>query len=531
MAYNKIIYYDQLLLYDRHMNWLVSWIGHNDIRGMRGETEQGAGPIADFLGLRQFDRVLLLHNRVAEATAFQAWLQLDRGIRADLLGVDVPRPWDFDDVYDKTLRALDELAERLEAFRAGERVYLLSPGTKAMSIALMLIGCTSYRGELHSNWSDESEPDPARRTARVRWPERFTLALWPLYEELESEAEVLSDAEGREITGDAAVKAVYERARRVGLTETTVLISGETGSGKEILARYIHASSRRHDRRFVAVNCGAIPPTLIDSQLFGHARGAFTGASTESPGLVGAARGGTLFLDEVAELPPETQTRLLRLLQDGDYYRVGDTEPCVADVRVIAATHRDLRRMVRAEKFRADLYFRLAQYTLKLPPLRSRPGDLELLCAQALRKEESRRGLAFRIDQGAWQALRAYSWPGNVRELLNVLSRCLVDARPGSGKERIIDGSLVARAVNEQGIGPELGDDAGGDTLAGAIMRRVAGSGRSYSDALYELEAEVLALALRQSRTRAEASRVLRMPSPQALNNKLNTLRKRGFAV
>lgn len=512
------------------MAWLVSWIGDNDIRGMRGLAEQGAGPIADFLQTRSFERALLLHNRPTEAADYQVWLQMTLRLRADVMGVDLPRPQDFDDVYDKTILALDRFATRIEEFRDAPKAYLLSPGTKAMSTALMLIGCTTHRGELHVNWIEKSVPDPAHRAARVRWPERFTLALWPLHQEAGGQLETLVDTEGREVTRSRVVLAVYDQARRVGVTDTSVLIMGETGTGKELLARFVHRSSARHARGFVPVNCGAIPPTLIDSQLFGHARGAFTDARTEGEGFVGVAAAGTLFLDEIGELPLETQSRLLRLLQDGEYYRVGEHQPRKADVRVVAATHRDLRQLVRSGQFRPDLYFRLAQYTLRLPPLRQRPEDFDLLCAEVMQRESARTGLTWIIDEGAWRVLRAYPWPGNVREFFGILGRCLVDARAGIARERVIDRSVVAHALEEQGLGPVASDAQEPGDLPNTLLTQLQASERGYREWIHALEADVIGRAIRNARSLADAARGLGM-SPQALHNKRATLRKRGLSV
>ncbi len=309
-----------------------------------------------------------------------------------------------------------------------------------------------------------------------------------------------------------------------------MLVVGESGTGKELLAAWVHRLSARGGRPFLPVKCGAVPPTLIDSHLFGHVRGAFPGAVTDSPGLVGTADGGTLFLDEVDALPRETQARLWRILQAGEVYRAGSTKPERVDVRIVAASHRDLRRLVRQEDFRPDLYFRLAQYTLRLPPLRERLDDLPLLCDALLARWRERYGADATLDPGAWRALRAYPWPGNVRELQGILTRCLVDAPVGPDGARVIDRALVARALDEQGLGTDAPPPAGGDDWVGAVVERLLASGKPYGEAMFAVEATVIARLLGATKSQAEAARRLGM-TPQGLNAKLKTLRRHGAAV
>jgi DNA-binding NtrC family response regulator len=202
-----------------------------------------------------------------------------------------------------------------------------------------------------------------------------------------------------------------------------VLITGESGTGKELLARRIHEGSARSARDFVAVNCGAIPESLLEAELFGAAKGAYTGSDRDRPGLVEAAHGGTLFLDEIGDLSPGAQVSLLRFLQEGTYRRVGETRERTADVRVVAATNQDLR----AGSFREDLFFRLAVLPIAVPPLRSRGDDVLLLLGEALRAACGRMGRPVpQVSGAALDALRAHPWPGNVRELLNLAERLAV---------------------------------------------------------------------------------------------------------
>lgn len=220
---------------------------------------------------------------------------------------------------------------------------------------------------------------------------------------------------------------VLDQAARVAQRDATVLILGETGTGKELVARAIHQSSRRSSGPFIAINCGAIPGDLVESELFGYMRGAFTGASTNKSGRIESADGGTLFLDEIGELPLEAQVKLLRVLQEGELTKLGASTSTKVDVRVIAATHRNLTAMIEDGSFREDLYYRLAVVPLTIPPLRERKEDIPELIDALFQRAKERHGLLdVRLSPAVHQRLISYRWPGNVRQLENVLERMLV---------------------------------------------------------------------------------------------------------
>jgi transcriptional regulator with GAF, ATPase, and Fis domain len=231
------------------------------------------------------------------------------------------------------------------------------------------------------------------------------------------------------------MRAVFERIERVAPSQVPVLIQGETGTGKELVAKALHDGSPRRSKPFLAENCAAVPANLLESELFGHVRGSFTGAIADRPGHFVAADGGTVFLDEIGDMPLAMQSKLLRVLQEGEVRPVGSNKTQKVDVRVVAATNKDLQAMVRAKMFREDLYFRLNVVTIKLPPLRERGNDV-LLLARALvaggargARAESEAGKTHAISEDALAALARWSWPGNVRELENVLRRAAVFAR------------------------------------------------------------------------------------------------------
>ncbi|MBN1851055.1 MAG: sigma-54-dependent Fis family transcriptional regulator [Deltaproteobacteria bacterium] len=281
--------------------------------------------------------------------------------------------------------------------------------------------------------------------SQLREPFAIALSNSVMYQELLKLKELLAEDNrflhrellqmaGEEIVGaDFGLRGVMEMVRQVAPLSSPVLLSGETGTGKEVIASAIHNLSTRKDGPFIKVNCGAIPENLMDSELFGHEKGAFTGALAKKRGRFERAHGGTIFLDEVGELQPEAQVRLLRVLQEKEIERVGGTEPIKVDIRVIAATHRDLEAMITEETFRDDLYFRLNVFPITLPPLRERRGDIPSLVHYFIRKKSQEIGIREipSLVQGALEDIMSYSWPGNIRELENTVERALILSRGG----------------------------------------------------------------------------------------------------
>jgi two-component system response regulator GlrR len=248
------------------------------------------------------------------------------------------------------------------------------------------------------------------------------------------------------VTASPAMDTLLAEARLAAQSEAAVLIQGESGTGKELLARAIHRASPRHARPFVAINCGAIPAELLESELFGHMKGAFTGAGRDHPGLFLSAQGGTVFLDEIGDMPPPLQVKLLRVLQEGEVRPVGATETRPVDVRILSATHRNLEEAIVSGEFREDLYYRLNVVNLTLPPLRERREDIPLLAQHflaALTEKYQRRIHGFAPD--ALDMLVAADWPGNIRQLHNVLEQCVALCTTAT-----IPATLVARALRDK---------------------------------------------------------------------------------
>jgi DNA-binding NtrC family response regulator len=298
---------------------------------------------------------------------------------------------------------------------------------------------------------------------------------------LRTEARLLMrevDESGRfaELVGRSPVmRHVYEQITRVASTSVTVLISGESGTGKEVAARSIHDLSRRRTKPFIAVNCGAISPNLMESEIFGHERGSFTGAERLHQGFFERANGGTLFLDEITEMPPALQVKLLRVLETGTYMRVGSTVTQTSDVRVIAATNRDPLQAVAAGALREDLYYRLNVFALAMPALRERLEDIPLLATHFLRDIGRREGELRRASDDVIKALQARTWPGNVRELRNALQRAWV----------MSDGAEVG-ATSLETAGPQSATALDGDTVKVRVGTPLAAIEREVILATYE---------------------------------------------
>ena len=285
------------------------------------------------------------------------------------------------------------------------------------AVEAMKLGAADYLGK------PLSSPDElrllVRRTLDARRAAHETAAL---REEIETRF-----ACNHFLTRDPKMRAVMEMARKVAETDATVLLLGESGTGKEVLARCLHLNSKRADRAFVPVNCAALSPTLIESELFGHEKGSFTGAMAQHVGRFERAHGGTIFLDEIGELDGHLQAKLLRVLQEKTFERVGGTRLISADVRVLAATNRNLAERVAAREFREDLYYRLSAFPLQLPPLRERPADIPLLAEHFLHRAAAALGRPVpKVSPEALLALRGYTWPGNARELENVMERAVI---------------------------------------------------------------------------------------------------------
>ena len=343
------------------------------------------------------------------------------------------------------LTALTDTAEKLKGFQAGAVDYLTKPFQWEEVLARVRTHLrlrTVERDLVEANRTLEARV--AERTSEL---ERSLEELDRLRLRLQAENTYLQQEIGadlRSIVGSSpSLRAVLEQVARVARTDTTVLINGETGTGKELIARAVHDASPRRDRPLVKLNCAAISAGLVESELFGHVKGAFTGATDKNVGRFQLADGGTLFLDEIGELPLETQVKLLRVLQEREFEPVGSAKSQSVDVRVIAATNRRLEDEVARGKFRSDLYYRLNVFPVEVPPLRERHGDIAQLAAHFVEHLSRKVGRPARpLARAALAQLEAHDWPGNIRELQNTIERALIWS---TGDEITIDWPLPAR--------------------------------------------------------------------------------------
>ena len=338
---------------------------------------------------------------------------------AEAMSLLSERPYDFiltDLALGDGLSGMDVLRKAKELHPETPVVMITAHGNEKVAVEAMKLGADDYVPKPFDN--DEIRLVVRRAVERTQLARENRL----LRERVEREFGM-----GNLIGSGPAMKTVFETIHKVAETDLTVLIRGESGTGKELVAQALHENSARKTRPFVAVNCAAISAELVESELFGHEKGAFTGADARRAGRFEAANGGTIFLDEIGDMAPETQAKVLRVLQERSFERVGGTEPIEVDVRVVAATHRDLEADVNAGRFREDLYYRLKVVELTLPPLRERAEDLPALSQRFLHQVAERLDRdCKRLSPDALAALARHTWPGNVRELRNVLEQATV---------------------------------------------------------------------------------------------------------
>ncbi|OJH38245.1 sigma-54 interaction domain-containing protein [Cystobacter ferrugineus] len=488
---------------------LVAWVGKTDLRAPTESEVVGAGPIAQALDARAFDEVFVLSDYEERViTPYVKWLRTRTKTRIEVVHERLSGPTEFGEIYEAAVRGVQRaLGERP---RDVALAFHLSPGTPAMAAVWILLGKTRFPAELI-----ESSRDHGVRTASVPF-DIFADFIPDLLRRPDEDLGRLSAGlppESPEFTSiihqSHVMKRVVAKARRAAPRSVPVLLEGESGTGKELLARAIHRSSTRRDKEFIAVNCGAIPSDLVESQLFGYEKGAFTGATKQQQGMFEAAHGGTLFLDEVGELPGPAQVKLLRVLQEGELVRVGATKPLRVDVRIIAATNRTLAREIAEGRFREDLFYRLAVAVLHLPPLRERPGDLNLLIDHLLdqinRESAAEPGYKRKnLSVGARNLLLSHSWPGNIRELVNTLRRAAIWS----------DGDTIRSEDVREALLP-VGHERSSD-----ILNRPLGDGLNLPELLASVARHYLRRALDQAHgNKTQAAQLVGLPSYQTLSN------------
>lgn len=413
---------------------LITWIGGNDLNA---PTNDNLGPILSTLNELKYDSVHLLYNYPKQKVdAYLVWLTSKINTKITLHKATLSSPTHFAGIYEITSKCLYEL--RIEGIRPD---ILLSPGTPAMQAIWLILGKTKYPSRFIQSSLE-------RGVEYVEIPfeiaAEYTPTIQALSEHSLQKIQDLQVASGSAFdditTQNLNILNLKKQAEILAGFDVPVLINGETGTGKELFARAIHFSSNRKEKPFIAVNCGALVNELIDSQLFGHKKGAFTGANQDHLGVFREANGGTVFLDEFGELPHSAQLRLLRVLQEGTVTPVGSSQEISLNVRVLAATHKNLMEMVSNGSFREDLFYRMAVGVINIPPIRERDGDLLLLSDSILKliksKEPSFNNKYFSVS--AKNIILNHSWPGNVRELQSTIMRAAL----WSVKDEIIDNDI-----------------------------------------------------------------------------------------
>lgn len=398
---------------------LISWIGGNDLKAMGHEP---AGPIWSTLKDIQFDAVHLLYAYPYEQVSpYITWLERHTDIAIDACEASLSSPVDFGEIYLAVEPYLAKLAST-----GTEISILLSPGTPAMQAVWILLGKTKFSAVFYQSSLEKG-------VERVKIPFELAAEFVPTVSDLsDDKLNALMDSQApinaafdNIVTQNPHIMLLKHQAQILAERNVPILLYGETGTGKELFARAIHNASSRSDKPFVALNCGAIPEELIDSTLFGHKKGAFTGAVSDRLGVFQQADGGSLLLDEFGELSPQSQVRLLRVLQEGRIVPVGSDKELSVDVRIITATHRNLMDAVADGYFREDLFYRVAVGVLHLPPLRAREGDLSLLADMVLKAHGDQDSVFFgkKLSANAKKIILQHSWRGNVRELQSTLTR------------------------------------------------------------------------------------------------------------
>ena len=490
------------------MKTLLAWIGLTDVRASEGVPDAGLGPIAQAVVSRDFDSIVLLSNLEKEkGRNFVKWLENKTKTPIEIRAAKLTSPTEFGEIY----KAVIQIIADLEQKHSGNLslVFHLSPGTPAMAAVWIIIAKTRFPAELI-----ESSREAGVRTVSV--PFEISAEFIPniirrTERQIEkSAAEFSTAAEFSDIIYQSSqMRAIVGQAETIALHNVPVLIEGESGTGKELLARAIHRASSRKNQPFIAVNCGAIPSELVESELFGHKKGAFTGAAENRAGFFKEANGGTIFLDEIGELPLRAQVRMLRVLQEKEITPVGSSKSEKTDVRVLSATNRNLLSEVSKGNFREDLFYRLAVFPIYLPPLRERTGDISLLVKHFLDLlNQENTGKFWKADKtltsGAKNVLINHPWTGNIRELQNTLLRVCVLTSNSSVTEFDIKKALFVFK----------------DARSEDILSRPLGDGFSLPDLLSDVTKQYLQRALEEAgQNKTKAAKSIGLPNYQTFDN------------
>lgn len=484
---------------------LIAWLGKTDIRAVTESATIGLGPIAQALQWQKFDSLEIISDATdKEVSEYCRWLKKIAPTPVVIHPATLSSPTDFSDIYTAAVQCIT--ATRNKHGSSARLYYHLSPGTPAMAAVWILLAKTLYPAKLI-----QSSREQGVQLAHI--PFDIAAEFIPKIQ-LQRDAQLtgLIAAQPPEapefddiIYRSPQMERIVAKARLAAARSVPVLIEGESGTGKELLARAIHRTSPRTGKPFVAVNCGAIPAELVESEFFGHKKGAFTGAATDRKGYFEAATAGTLFLDEIGELPLSAQVKILRVLQEGEVTLVGDSQPIPVNVRIVAATNRSLIEEVAAGRFRADLFYRLAVAVINIPPLRERQGDMGLLIDHFLDGvDDDGNYPRKKLSASAKNLLLCHPWPGNVRELLNTLRRATVWTAAD-----IIQADDIREALFPVALQP-----------TGHLLNRSIINGFNIQDVMAEVARHYLQRGMDDSGgNKSKAAKTLGLPNYQTLTN------------
>ncbi|MBN2065013.1 MAG: sigma-54-dependent Fis family transcriptional regulator, partial [Sedimentisphaerales bacterium] len=507
------------------MRILVSWIGHTDLKATLGDLPLGkadkikamfspsvqipkdGGPIKTLISQEKYDRIYFISsNDKAVTSIYTNWLGVNN-VKTTLVKLDDPT--DYSEIYTVSSSFLESIFNELGG-KVRELSILLSPGTPAMAAVWVLLGKTKYKATFWQTWNGKAKKEKIP----------FDISLDVVPELLSSSDNIFhrlaevnpEDVRGFEgIVGNTkAIRIAVGRAQKAAVRDVAVLLTGESGTGKEMFARAIHKASKRHEKPFIALNCAAIPSELLESELFGHKKGAFTGADKDNEGAFKRADGGILFLDEIGECDYKIQAKLLRVLQPQpdrslcyrEFYPVGASKLETADVRVVAATNRNLLDMVEKNLFREDLFYRLAIITVKIPPLRERKNDISKIAELLLNKINN----DFGNDDSEYEHkkfssstnifMAKHTWPGNVRELHNTILQAVVMSDKNIIMPEDIKASLTEYSGNSDKdlLGLELGDGFSLESHLNYIQKHYLCRAMQEADGVKTKAAELLGL-------------------------------------
>ncbi len=459
---------------------LCTWIGRTDLDAAEGKESAGLGPIGQAVHQRSFTHVWLLCDYPKDqGQSYAFWLKKSTAAIIKVFPWTLKSPTNYSEIYEAAISLVEHIKKEL-----GEEsvlfTYHLSPGTPAMAADWIILEKTHHHATLIESYKD-------RGVQTVSIPFEISAEYVPDIKKLETDtlAHIIEGLPPDTPEFEAIIhkslqmKRVIAQAKRLADYSVPVLILGEAGTGKELFARAIHYTGKRKDKPFVAINCGAIPTELVESELFGYKKGAFTGAHIDKSGHFFEADGGTLFLDEIGELPLAAQVKLLRALQEGEVTRIGDSKAKKVDVRLIAATNKDIRTEITAGRFREDLFHRIAVGLLTLPSLRERKGDLNLLIDYMVSKvnRELNEVAGWKeksITPAAKNVLLQHNWPGNVRELQNTIYRAAIWCPADVITEEDIKSALFPVGSTHQDDVKVLNRSLGGDFKLSEIIAYVA---------------------------------------------------------